>query len=118
MSWLRDFQRINRIRSNKWMKSDNPPLMYFSNAMAGETGEVCNAVKKLERVINGLRNKENGVDKRNVPELEQKIANECADSIIYALLILDRLNFDAQAVISDVFDQKSIEYDFPERAPK
>lgn len=118
MNWFRDFQRINRYRSNRWMKSDSPPLMYFSNAMAGETGEVCNAVKKLERITQGLRNKENGVDKTNIPELEQKVANECADSIIYALIILDRLGFDAQAVISDVFDQKSIEYGFPERAPR
>jgi len=115
---LRQFQRINRERSNRWMNSPNTPLMYFSNAMAGETGEVCNAVKKLERVHHALPNKEAGVDKHDIPMLEQKVANECADAIIYALIILDQLSFDASAVIADVFDKKSIEYGFPERAPR
>lgn len=115
---MKEFQEVNRIRSNRWMNGPNTPLMYFSNAMAGETGEVCNAVKKLDRVNNALPNKEAGVDKADIPELENKIAKECADAIIYAFLILDHLNFDASAVIADVFDTKSIEYGFPERAPR
>jgi hypothetical protein len=43
---------------------------------------------------------------------------EVADSIIYGLIIMSELDVDASVMLAHVFDEKSIEYGFPERAPK
>jgi hypothetical protein len=43
---------------------------------------------------------------------------EIADTIIYGLIILNEVGWDASTILTEVFNQKSIEYGFPERAPK
>lgn len=115
---ISELQKTNEHRKLHWHARDTWSLAEWTNAMAGETGEACNISKKILRLENELPNKEAGLDKNNLEELKLNLANEVADSIIYGLLIMSKLGVDASTVIADVFDQKSIEYGFPERAPR
>lgn len=117
MITIHDLQVINRERAIKWHTNEEEPwtLVDWTNALAGEAGEACNASKKLKRINTKLPNKEAGLDKSNVDELKLKVAKECADNILYAILTIDYLGFDATETIRKVFNQKSIEYGFPER---
>lgn len=90
--------------------------MEWAAAMCGEAGEAANAAKKLRRLDLQLPNKEAGLTQADAAPLRTKLANECADTIIYALLLLSLMGEDASIVIARVFDRKSIEYGFPERA--
>lgn len=113
------FQKINEERAKRWHKDGRPwSLAEWTNAMAGETGEACNVAKKLLRLQTQLPNKEAGLDKSDEKLLKQQLATEIADSIIYGILILSQLEVYTSDVIGDVFDKKSMEYGFPERAPK
>lgn len=113
------FQQINVQRAGRWHNDLNDwSLLEWAGAMAGEAGEGCNAAKKIRRLDLHLTNKEAGIDKNDLFVLKDKLACEVADTIIYGLIILSILNYDASRIIKSVFDQKSVEYGFPERAPK
>ena len=75
---------------------DNYNLMYLSNGMGGECGEVQNEVKKLYRV---LQNQD--LQKNNLLEIVQRkdnIKNELGDVLWYVFAIANQL----QINISDV----------------
>lgn len=76
----------------------------WSNAMAGECGEVCNAVKKLNRL-------EDGTNTEKDPQTEQEcmddIAQELADLIIYADLLAARCGIDLEDAITEKFNAVS-----------
>lgn len=112
------FQQANDRRKLKWHKDGDWDYDSWTNAMAGETGEACNIAKKIRRLETSLPNKEAGLDVNDLDMLKKRLAHETADSIIYGLLILSKLGVDASEIIADVFDQKSIEYGFPDRAPR
>ena len=112
------FQKTNESRKLHWHARDEWSYAEWTNAMAGETGEACNIAKKILRLENELPNKEAGIDKNNLEELKVMLGKEVADSIIYGLLIMSKLGLDASVIIANVFDQKSIEYGFEQRAPR
>ena len=72
--------------------------------------------KKLRRLDKELPNREAGTPASDADALRDKLAREVCDGIIYGLIILSALDIDAAAAIADVFDTKSLEYGFPERA--
>lgn len=117
---LQTFQTINAQRGRRWHHGNlhQWSLLEWAGAMAGESGEACNVAKKLRRLELDLPNREAGLQRSDQVGLKKKLANECADTIIYALLLLSALGKDAGTVVADVFDQKSIEYGFEERAPR
>lgn len=114
-----EFQRINEIRAKRWHNDGATEwtLLEWAGAMCGESGEAANFAKKIRRLEQKLPNKEKGLDKSNENELRMKCAIEVADSIIYGLILLSKLDTNAAVVLAHVFDEKSIEYGFPERAP-
>ncbi|KPL21781.1 MAG: hypothetical protein AMJ75_09350 [Phycisphaerae bacterium SM1_79] len=73
---------------NDWSPSD------WSNAMAGECGEVCNLTKKLRR----------GEDIK-----PHEIGREIADSVIYADLLAQRLGLSLGDLVKKTFNNKSDE---------
>lgn len=117
---LSEFQKVNTARATKWHKNgmDDWSLLEWAGAMCGEAGEAANVAKKIKRIENELPNKEAGIDTADLITLKMKLATECADTIIYALLILSQLNVDASDEIRHVFNKKSMEYGFDERAPR
>lgn len=114
------FQRINAIRAKRWHKDGQTKwnLLEWAGAMCGEAGEAANVAKKIRRLDQDLPNLEAGLQNSDALLLKMKLANEVADAIIYGLIILSELNVNASEELADVFDKKSVEYGFPERAPR
>lgn len=89
----------------------------WAGAMAGEAGEAANAAKKLKRVESHLQNiNAPGRQLIDVHAARVKVAEESADTILYALLLMARVGIaNPERVIAEVFNRKSEEYGFPER---
>jgi NTP pyrophosphatase (non-canonical NTP hydrolase) len=115
-----EFQEVNAKRATKWHKKglQDWSLLEWAGAMCGEAGEAANNAKKIRRLDMDLPNKEAGIDSSDMVKLKMKLATEVADTIIYGLIILSMLNVVASEELADVFDKKSEEYGFPERAPR
>ena len=109
----------NRSRAEKWHDGsiNNWSLTDWSNAMAGEAGEACNAVKKLRRIEDGIKNISED-ESRQLSSGEQakdKIAEECADTLLYLDLLCQRIGRSLEDAVVAKFNKTSIEYGFPER---
>ena len=97
----------NRKRSDTHYYNNilNVPVTKFGCFIAGETGELCNILKKLERI-------EDGIAKFNKPgESEEQLIKAAADEIgdvaIYLDLIAQRLNLNLQDCITNKFNYNS-----------
>ena len=112
------FQATNAARGRRWHQGDLSQwsLLEWCGAMAGEAGEACNVAKKLRRLDLSLQNRDAGQTNADAGPLREKLADEIGDTMIYGLLILSNLGVNASDVIERVFDRKSVEYGFPERA--
>lgn len=73
---------FNDLFFPEWRKREP---MYISNALAGETGEICNAVKHLA----GLGTKKVQVDINDV-------GIEAFDIVVYLVMLLERLGIDEE----------------------
>ena len=111
---------VNIDRAKKWHPGgieDWSPLEW-AGAMCGEAGEAANAAKKLKRIESKLLNI-NDAPGRSLTDAEAartEVAKECADTILYALLVMARVGVDRPGpVLADVFNTKSKEYGFSER---
>jgi NTP pyrophosphatase (non-canonical NTP hydrolase) len=114
-----DMFRVNVERARRWHNAGTvewTPLEW-AGAMCGEAGEAANAAKKLKRLQGSIATKNApGRHFDNYDEACDAVAREVADTIIYGLLLLDAVNcIDPEKVLRDVFNAKSIEYNFPER---
>ena len=89
-----------------WTPSD------WACAMAGESGEACNAVKKLRRHQDGTN-----TDKDPVTEEDciAAIAKELADTVIYADLLAARLGIDLGEAVRQKFNAVSEKRGAPQR---
>ena len=82
---------------------------YFGCALAGEVGELCNIIKKLERdglkrTFNQLISKDGGSSKKHYnPHLYIKnaLSNELADVFIYTELVARFFNIDLEEAVRD-----------------
>ncbi len=68
---------------------DPSDLLYWSTAIAGETGELCNLVKKIYRDFNGDIN----------PFFHAKLKDELADIFNYFMLFCRVLGYDPAEII-------------------
>jgi NTP pyrophosphatase (non-canonical NTP hydrolase) len=92
--------------ADEWTGSD------WSNAMAGETGEACNIVKKLRR------HETHTGTAYNTPEVEAllpALADELADVVTYADLLAHKYDIDLADAVRAKFNRVSEAQDFPER---
>lgn len=113
------FKLVNRSRSNRWHKGglEEWSVTDLSNALAGEVGEACNAVKKLRRVEDALPNL-NEDESRQLDTRAKAVAaigEELADTFCYLDLLAQRLGIDLEAAIISKFNIVSERYGFPER---
>ncbi len=85
----------------------------WGNAMAGEAGEVCNAIKKLRRIETGLRNiNAKGRRLYTRDKAVAKIGEELADTFLYLDLIASRLGIDLGDEVVKKFNKTSDQYGF------
>lgn len=74
------------------------PYSFWTNALAGECGELCNWVKKLER---------GGHSKRKEKQLKLEIRKEIGDLQTYLDLVAARFDFSLEEVTIEKFNEVS-----------
>lgn len=88
----------NTARQKEWDTNDQITMAYRGNELAGEVGEACNVIKKIERERMGIRG-----SRATVPQL----AEELADIIICTDLIAMGAGIDLDAAVAHKFNQTS-----------
>jgi NTP pyrophosphatase (non-canonical NTP hydrolase) len=94
----RTLRDANAARQREWDKGDQITLSYRGNELAGETGEACNVIKKLERERMGIRGSRDTVE---------HLAEELADVVICADLIAMAAGIDLDAAVAAKFNATS-----------
>ena len=91
MTQYSNLRDANAARQKEWDKDNNITLSYRGNEMAGEVGEACNIIKKLERERLGVRGSR---------ATREQLAEELADVVICADLIAmsEGINLDKAVV--------------------
>lgn len=114
---IREWQAINLQRAKRWHGGDisNWSGLEWAGAMCGEAGEAANVAKKLRRLELDLAGNAVSERKLDEAELRVKLGCECADTVIYAMLLCSRYGIDLEDAIRDTFNHKSELMDFPER---
>jgi len=109
-----DVSKINLERALIWHKGglNEWSVTDWSNATAGEMGELCNAIKKLRRVEDGI-SQAKGPHTRE--EALRDIATEIGDVYLYLDLVAQRLGIDIETAIRDTFNRVSVREGFPQK---
>ena len=98
------FERLrdsNQKRQDEWDSDNQISLSYRGNELAGEVGEACNIIKKLERERLGIRGSR--ADKT-------QLAEELADIIICVDLIAMHEDIDLAQAVAKKFNATSEKY--------
>lgn len=98
-----DLRFANVQRNKEWDPDNKIPAMFRCLELAGEVGEVCNKIKKLERERMGLRGS-------RVTFLE--LAGELADTQITLDLLAMYYSVDLSEAVRLTFNTKSEEMEF------
>jgi len=88
----------NEARQKEWDVGNQISLAYRGNELAGEVGEACNVIKKLERERMGIRGSRDTIE---------HLAEELADIIICADLIAMQAGIDLDAAVAAKFNATS-----------
>lgn len=96
-------RRANDERQKQWDPDNALTLSYRGNELAGETGEACNVLKKLDRERLGL------VGSRATTE---ELADELADVVICADLAAAACGIDLGDAVRAKFNRMSAEHGF------
>ncbi len=92
-------QLVLTERDKQWDPDKKLSLTFRATELAGECGEACNVVKKIERERLGLRGSRAGL-----VDLEQ----ELADVIICTILLANSVGLDMTQAITEKFNSSSI----------
>lgn len=96
-----NLQEANRARKEEWTKGEKVSLSFRGNELAGECGEACNVIKKLERERMGFVGSRDTVS---------HLAEELADVVICANLVADEEGIDLGRAVIDKFNATSEKY--------
>ena len=109
---LAQLRIANVSRCTRWHKNgiDDWSLSDWGVAMAGEAGETCNVIKKINRARDEMVG-----NKEDIDELRLMLANELADTLIYIDLLAARAGINLEAAVVTKFNDVSIKHGFPER---
>lgn len=115
---FKELAQINLQRALRWHKDgiEEWNEAEWTNAMAGEAGEACNASKKLRRLINGMQQADGDTPApKSLYEARRKVLKEVGDTVIYADLVCQRVNGTMEEAVKLAFNQVSEREGFPER---
>ena len=107
---FREFQKINNERCAEWHDVQQWSISDWAVAMAGECGEACNVVKKMNRKRDLIQNRDPSANL-----LREQLAEEIADTVTYAFLLAERCGFDMQAIVTAKFNKVSEKHGFKQR---
>jgi NTP pyrophosphatase (non-canonical NTP hydrolase) len=105
LDYLRD---RNRLRQTEWDPHQKLTDLFYAVELAGEVGEVCNVIKKLER------------ERQNIPgsrDLVSHLEEELADVILVADLLAMVYGIDLSRAIKKKFNATSEKRGFQTRMP-
>jgi NTP pyrophosphatase (non-canonical NTP hydrolase) len=111
-------ERVNLRRAMRWHKGGLAEwnIAEWTNAMAGEAGEACNASKKLRRIECSMQQADgDSPAPKTIKEAEDKILKEIGDTVIYADLVCQRIGRSMADAVRMAFNQVSEREGFPER---
>lgn len=108
---LDTFSEINRRRCEAPNGFNHPlsswSLSDWAVAVSGEVGEMCNVVKKLNRVRDGVPG-----NKETPEALREKLKQEIADVYIYLDLLCQHQGISLSDAVWDKFEEKSREISY------
>ena len=105
---LKILRKYNSIRQKEWNGNKSVPLSFRGNELAGEVGEACNIIKKIDREAMGF------VGSRATAA---ELADELADIIICVDLIAIEMDIDLSTKIPEKFNHTSRKYKLDTRIP-
>lgn len=91
-------REANLARQKEWDKDAQITLSYRGNELAGETGEACNIIKKLERERLGINGSRATVE---------QLAEELADIVICVDLVAMDKGIDLDEAVKQKFNKTS-----------
>lgn len=94
-----EFRSANDKRASEWTK--DATLLFRGIELAGETGEACNVIKKIERERMGDVGSRASID---------DLAEEIADVVICADLVAREVGFDLGEAVRQKFNKTSEKY--------
>lgn len=95
---LSDLQAAHERRQEEWCPDQKPDLSFRGNEMAGEVGEACNVIKKLERERHGWRGSRSSTE---------ELADELADVVHTAILVAITAGIDLEPRVVAKFNATS-----------
>lgn len=100
---FRKLREVSQARQREWYgdKMGSITLSYRGNELAGEVGEACNIIKKIEREQMGVGGS------RATPE---QLAEELGDVVLCVELIAAQLGIDLAAAVISKFNKTSAAY--------
>lgn len=98
---LQALRTANLTRQAEWDPNDRMNASYRGNELAGEVGEACNIIKKLERQRLGIRGSRASLE---------DLAEELADVIICIDLIAAAYGIDLSVAVPRKFNATSKKY--------
>ena len=100
--------QVNLERAREWHKGglEEWSVSDWAVAMAGEAGEVCDAIKKLRRIECRVIS-ENASQPHTIEVAKRAIAQEIGDTFIYLDLLAQRLGINIEDAIRDTFNRVS-----------
>lgn len=112
------FQKLrhaNVSRCDQWHGISTWSVMEWACAMAGEAGEACNVAKKIRRIEQGIAKRKEETTPDAMKKQIAKLAEECADTLIYLDLLAASQGIDLEAAVIAKFNSVSEQYEFPQR---
>lgn len=104
---------VNVQRAREGFKCyDNQPLTYWTTALAGEVGELCNMIKKMQRVERGGVDGGSSYTAKDITK--EMLKEEIGGIAIYLDLLASLLDISLEEAIVDTFNEKSEKYGFKE----
>lgn len=103
------FSKLRETSSSRaavWNKGKPGPLSFAMMELAGETGEACNAAKKLAREEMGWVGGSTDVE---------ALSEELADVVICADLAAMQIGVDLGEAVANKFNKTSVKHGFPHR---
>jgi NTP pyrophosphatase (non-canonical NTP hydrolase) len=108
--FLKRLRAVNVLRAAEDFKTyDNAGILYFTTSLAGEVGELCNLIKKLER--HKIGGPDHGHTTKIADITPEKIRDEIGGIQIYLDLLASLLDTDIEEAVTETFNNVSVKID-------
>ena len=107
MLTFKEFSDANYERCRMWHDPYEWTLSDWGVAVAGECGEMCNVIKKINRHDASIPG-----NKESIEELQDMLSDEIADTLTYLFLLAVVANLDMEKIVIKKFNEVSDKHGF------